>query len=345
MNVPRNSDIGVTQAASGRANLPGLRVLGFPGAFVAWGVECVRQILASNGYAPQISPLDQVSPDSDDAAADAAVAVHILLGHGPVMTPAGTMASAKLPTIVFLDTPAWPVHELLSSGQDPMDAVRMLTATLAPLAAVLREDGVLLLRRTREMDLSATQSAIASHLSATRPLPSGVLAACATIDTSSPPPQLVGQALSLTRQVLTPLTNLVTGAAHDTLVWPLACFYSGDYPGELASPLMEVVGPARVLYYGPYFHLPRGRWRAEVELFVSGTMRDKMLAIDVFAGEELARRQFRPADGGLLLVSLSFVVDRAEDRLEMRVWLLAGAIEGYLGLRHVSLHPVEGEDQ
>jgi hypothetical protein len=306
-----------------------LRVIGFPGSFTAWGLECVRQILESSGYTPLIMPLDQEPRDAEDA-------VRVLFGHGPVVMQTGIVPSR---TIVFLDTPAWPYHELLSNGCHAAEGARVLTATLAPLASVLREDGVLLIQRTSDMDPVAIQAEIISHIStllALSPAP-----ACPPIDTSAPVPALVGQALALLRQTVTPLANFVIGSARGPIVLPLTCFYSGDFPNEVASSFIEVVGPARVFYYGPYFHLPRGRWRADVQLIVSGNMHDKRLAVDVVAGIELARHEFKPAQGGLLQASLPFVIERVEERLEVRTWLLEGAIEGYLGLKQVLLWPIE----
>jgi hypothetical protein len=329
MSGERNSDGGEVRTAA-----VCLRVIGFPGSFTAWGLECVRQILESAGYSSQVTPSDQ----SPDDAGDTSVAVRVLFGHGPVVTQSST---APTRTIVCLDTPVRPFHELLASGRDAADAARVLTGTLASLGSILREDGVLLIRRTIEMDPVATQSAIARHISGILTLPGEPAPTCPPIDTSAAPPSLAGQALTLLRQTVIPLADFVTGRARDAIVWPLACFYSGDYPNELASSFIEVVGRARMLYYGPYFHLPLGRWRADVQIIVSGNLHDKKLAVDVFCGVVLARHQFTPAQGGLLQASLPFIVERTEDRIEVRVELLEGAIEGYLGLKQVFLHPVE----
>jgi hypothetical protein len=109
----------------------------------------------------------------------------------------------------------------------------------------------------------------------------------------------------------------------------------------MASSFIEVVGRARILYYGPYFHFPPGRWRADVQFIVSGNMHDKKLAVDVYSGVGLARQEFKPAQGGLLQASLPFLVAAPQERIEVRVELLEGAIEGYLGLKQVLLHPIE----
>jgi hypothetical protein len=315
-----------------------LRVIGFPGTFAAWGLQCVRQVLESGGYSAQVMPLDQEPRDADGPAD----AVRVLFGHGPVVTPTGSLPAR---TLVFLDSPAWPLHELLASGCDPVDAARTLTATLAPLASILREEGVLLVQRTSGMDLTVTRSMIAAHISGILALSPDLAADLAVdwppIDTSGPIPPIAGQALTLLRQTLTPMADLVAGKARNPIVWPLASFYSGDHPSELASSFLEVAGPSRVLYYGPYFSLPRGRWRADVQLIVSGNMHDKLLAVDIFSGIELARHEFKPAQGGLLQASLPFAVRSMEERIEVRVQLLEGAIEGHLGLKQVLLHPLD----
>jgi hypothetical protein len=322
-----------------------VRVIGFPGTFSDWGLACVRQILQADGHTTQIMPLDQEPRDPADPAA-----VRVLFGHGPAVTRTG---SAPARTLVFLDHPAWPLHELLARGCEPVEAARALTATLAPLKAILREDGVLLVRRTHGMDLAATRSLIAAHIAGILALPPDRAADpafdpapvsapdCPPIDTSGTVPPIAGQALTLLRQTLTPMADFVTGAAREPIVWPLASFYSGDHPSELASSFLDVAGPSRVLYYGPYFHLPRGHWRADVQLLVSGNMHDKLLAVDVFSNVELARHEFKPAQGGLLQASLPFVVGRLEERIEVRVQMLEGAIEGHLGLKQVVLRPVD----
>ncbi len=329
MNDPQNVITDRTPTDANLTNVPGFRVVGLPGAFTAWGVNCVQHILTSNSY-----PTTPVQSDTN-------YGVCVLFGQGSMIMDTGSVTLERLRTIIFLDGPTRAVQELQSSGYDAIDAVRMLTATLASLAAVLREEGVLLVQRTPTMDLSAMQSAIASHLSIALSGPLEMMPNVAEIDTSASLPPLSGQALTLTRQVLMPLADFVTGVAHAKIVWPLASFYSGDYPNELASPLMDMAGPARTLYYGPYFHLPSGHWRADVQFVVMGSMPDQMLAVDVFSSLELARRPFKLSGDGLFQVSLPFIVDRTEERIEIRVWLLSGALGGLFGLRQVDLHPME----
>jgi hypothetical protein len=328
------------QATTNGAALPDLRIVGYPIAFTAWGVALVRQILESAGYAVKVVQLGQMPPDPEVVADDTAGTVRIMFGYGPVMTETDLIPDRPRQTIVFLDTPANVMHELLAGGCDPMEAARFMTATLAPLASILREEKVLLLDRSSAEDLPAMQTAIAAYLSPVLPLPAEAAPVGAAIG-AGPVPSLVGQALSLTRQMLVPLANIVTGAPHATIVWPLACFYAGDHPNELAPPIVDVVGPARSLYYGPYFYLPRGGWRADIQMFLTRNLPDTTFGVDVAAGTDLVRRKFRPADDGLCELSVPFVIERTEDRIELRIWLLRSAMEGHIGLRQVLLHPVE----
>jgi hypothetical protein len=328
MNGERNTDEGDVLAATGV-----LWVIGYPGSFTAWGLELIRQILETNGHVVRIMPLDGTPDDPNTADA-----IRVLFGYGPAAAHTRIEPSQ---TIAFLDAPAWSLHELILSGCDPVEAARRLTATLAPLAAVLRRDGALLIRRTPNMDPVATQSAIANHISGLldRPLPA--VTPCPPIDVPEPVPPLGGQARALLRQTVNPLENFVTDSTRDPIVWPLASFHAIDHPNEIAPPFIEVVGPARFLYFGPYFYLPQGRWRADVKIIVSGNMHDKKLAVDVFAGVELVRHEFNPAQGGLLQASLPFVVDRPEASIEVRTTLLEGAIEGFVGLKQVLIQPTE----
>lgn len=300
-----------------------LRVIGLPGAFAAWGIAWVCQILEHAGHVPRVVPL-----------ADAGPGWQVGFGHVPVPAPAGGRG------IVFLDTLAAVVGGLLMHRTEPVEVVRDLAATLAPLASVLREPGVLLVRREPSMDVAATRRAIARHLLPAVPPPETAMPCEAAFDPALPEPQLSGQALALTRQVLAPMLAFAIGEAGEPIVLPLSCFYSGDHPGEQASPIVDTVGPARILYYGPYFHLPPGRWRVDIQLFFPNDVPDSLLAAEALGRTRLARIEFRPTYGGLFQASMNLAIDRTEERIEFRVWLLGGTISGQLGLRQILLVPL-----
>jgi hypothetical protein len=298
--------------------LPGvgeLIVVGLPGAFSQWGVSLIREMLAAAGSASAV----------------------VLLHQAPAL---GYPREQGSRCVVLLDEPDRALAELTAQGMEPMAATRHLTAWLAPLPGLLGEPGTFLVARAALADMAALRSGLAAHLLPHGPWPDGAMAAESAIDATAPGPQLSGQALALARQVLRPMAEHAAGRRGVPIVWPLTCFYAGDHLDEVAPPLVDVVGPARVLYYGPYFHLPAGNWRVDVQFFCSETLAGALLGVEIFSDRELARASVRPSHGGLFQASFPLVTQRPEERIEARIWLLAGVLDGQLGLRQVVFQPV-----
>ena len=312
-----------TALADDASALP-VRVIGMPGDFTAMGLAWVCQILEHAGQPPQVVPL-----------AEAAPGWRVGFGHVP---PAEPFAGR---TIVFLDTLPHVLAALLRQRADALVAVQELTGFLAPLANVLRHPGVLVVRREPGMDMAATRAAIASHLLPGAP-PEAAMPSEAEFDPAAPAPALIGQPLALLRQVLTPMLAYAQGA-REPIVWPLCCFYAGDRPNELAPPIVETSGPARCLYYGPYFHLPAGRWQVDVQLFFSNDVPDSLLSAEIFAQDSLAQVGMHPQHAGLFEAGMVAIVPSCEDRLQFRLWNRFGALSGQVGLHQVLLTSLEAE--
>lgn len=292
-----------------------IRWIGLPGPFAAWGLTWAREILAHAGTAaPDILPAE---PQPADGAGGRSV--------------------------VFLDTPTAAALALLPRHGDPTAVARELTRLLAPLPALLARPETLLVRRGPTLDLAATRAALARHLLPDAPPPEAPLPSEAGFDPAAPEPPLSGLMAALVRQVLQPMFALALGEGQAPVIWPLACFYAGDQPGEQAAPVVETEGPARILYYGPYFHLPAGRFRVDVQMFFSNDVPASMFAAEMVAGTPLARIEFRPEYGGLFQATMPLIVERADLPIEFRIWLLSGTISGQFGLRQVLLTPLPGD--
>jgi len=349
---PPQSTDAVAEDKPAHADLPSIRVIGFPGRFTAWGLDLVRQVLELAGLAIEIIPLAQAPALGKVPVGEPGAVVRVLLAHGPMLGHADILPDAGSRTIVFLDDPMHALDELVGGAGEPRDAARVLTATLAPLAPVLREPGVLLVRRIAGMDPMAALQAIAAHLVPTLP-PVVTVANDSTPDIAETAREPSDTVRDLTGQVLTPLINLAIGGAREPMVYPLHCFYRGDRAFEPALPIVDLLGPRRVLYHGPAFYVPPGRWRVDAELYFSDDAHNAKCALDVLAGVErvtglelveLVTVQIRPQEGGLFLASFPVTIERPDDRIEIRVWLDRGAIEGQIGLRQITLHPDEADD-
>lgn len=302
-----------------------VRVIGMPGDFAALGLAWVCQILEHAGQQPQVVAL-----------AEAAPGWRVGFGHVPRAEPfAGR-------TIVVLDTLASVLAALLRQRGDALVAVQELTGFLAPLADVLRGPGVLIVRREPNMDVAATRAAIAAHLLPGTPPPEAALPCEAGFDPAAPEPVLIGQPLALLRQVLEPMLAFAQGA-REPIVWPLCCFYSGDRMGELAPPIVETSGPARILYYGPYFHLPAGRWQVDVQLFFSNDVPDSLLAAEIYTQHKLTEATLHPRQAGLFEAGMTASVPRPDEWVDFHLCTRFGAFSGQLGMRQVTLTPLDEE--
>lgn len=311
----------MTELAEDVAAQP-VRVIGMPGPFAEWGLTWVREILQGAGVSPQIVPLGE-----------AAGGWRVGFGYEAPEDPFTGR------TLVFLDTLAAALEPLAIQHRDTLQAARHLSSVLARLSGVLRSPGALVIRRAPDMDKSAVRGAIAEYLAVGLPHPDEALACEASFDPTAPDPTLGGYAQVLLRQVLAPMLAFAEGGS-DPIVWPLCSFFSGDHIGELAPPIIETQGPARFLYYGPFFNLPAGEWRMDLQLFFPNDVPDSRLTADIFGAELLTEVDIHPRHAGLFEATVRVAIPRARDPIQLRVRTKFGTLSGHLGLRQVTLRPI-----
>jgi hypothetical protein len=163
----------------------------------------------------------------------------------------------------------------------------------------------------------------------------GLGAARAILDSRSP---LEAELLDLLAPQYQPI---VLGRKLEKLEWPPFALLRPDFPDRLTVGPIELTGPARFIYYGPYFALPRGRWRADLVLEVSDCFSDNQIAIDVVSGSVLAAVKARLPVQGVYGCELAFDILAPSNPIEIRMQLLTGAIEGMLMLRSIRLNRLE----
>jgi hypothetical protein len=125
------------------------------------------------------------------------------------------------------------------------------------------------------------------------------------------------------------------GAETASICWPREAFLLADDPGRPLTGTIELVGPARFLVYGPYFHLPPGEWVATVELEVRDNATGNVLLVDACGGAEQQIFSLRLPASGLFKFSIPVRVLDAYRSIEMRAFLGEGAIEGWIDWRSV----------
>jgi hypothetical protein len=121
------------------------------------------------------------------------------------------------------------------------------------------------------------------------------------------------------------------------LVWPRELFFTCN-EGYGHPEHIELTGPARCLIWGPYLHLPPGEWVARVEFEVRENWTGNSLQAEIYDGVDIMAivRTNLPSEG-LFSFELPFSLPVCDRRLEIRLNLMKGAIEGRFCLRSVTL--------
>ena len=141
----------------------------------------------------------------------------------------------------------------------------------------------------------------------------------------------------LVRQVLSPM---VLGAISDeiaTITWPSGVFLFGDKPDEVAPPVADVTGGARIIYYGPYFHLPPGGYQVKIVVAFSVEARGTPFRLTMFCeGRPIAKIVIRPSDGGAFEGVFTMRHKQPEHNIEVHFMNDEGVLEGHMALGLIS---------
>jgi len=124
--------------------------------------------------------------------------------------------------------------------------------------------------------------------------------------------------------------TMLTGGDFSVVTCPLALYVSAKGANyETAHPWLPMVGPARCILWGPYIHLPRGKWLAHVIIAVRGNISGNVLQIQILRGlSEYMTTLAKLEENGAFECELEFEIDDPLDRLEITFTLKEGAIEG-----------------
>ena len=120
-------------------------------------------------------------------------------------------------------------------------------------------------------------------------------------------------------------------------IWPHRVFFAGDRPNEEAPLVIDATGGSRVLYYGPYFHLAEGRWKAKITLGFTKEAVGLPLKISAYGPSLLGEARVKPRQEGIFAAQFNFDVKEPEHPIEFHVRTEEGAIEGRIALGQVEL--------
>src|SRR5271166_2605776 len=173
----------------------------------------------------------------------------------------------------------------------------------------------------------------------------------------SPPPARWPSRVSAALESRSPLENeliaslaphydvVARGRRLEKLEWPVYALLRPEFPDRLTIGPIDLTGPARRVYFGPYFALPAGVWSAHVSLEVQDCLSENRIGIDVFASKVLSVIHADLPPHGVYGCEVRFEIEDPSKPVEIRVQLLTGAIEGVILLRKIELHRLSSLDE
>jgi hypothetical protein len=271
------------------------------------------------------------------------------------------LAEANAPMAVFLDKPAAIVRSLAPRRKlTSLPALRLASQSLATLhdLAVNAATAVITAQHAQArlvdildglaahyriaMPRSAVESALAALAPPTAKQPSHLLDLIPplTEPPSAPDAATASDAdVALAREALGGYDPLFAGRHVEAFFWPKGVFLGAEPMGAALARTgaVSLVGGARCFVFGPYFHLPAGRWRAEVKFSVADNISGNKLKVDVFTDSVIFQDSCTlPAQGSFQL-TLTFDVIEPRLPIQLRFYNERGAIEGRFDLHGVTV--------
>jgi hypothetical protein len=139
--------------------------------------------------------------------------------------------------------------------------------------------------------------------------------------------------------------GITRGRRLERLEWPVYALLRPEFPDRLSIGPIDLTGPARYIYFGPYFSLPAGAWSANISMEVSDCFSDDQIEIDVTARTVLAAVRAKLPRAGVYGCQIRFQIEHPSQPVEIRSRLLTGAIEGVMRMHSIKLHRLANLDE
>ncbi|QND50597.1 hypothetical protein HB779_01045 (plasmid) [Phyllobacterium sp. 628] len=156
--------------------------------------------------------------------------------------------------------------------------------------------------------------------------------------------ELPDELRQLAVQVLQPFDGYMKTGQKPSLTWPHESFLLADKAGATAAGEIDLVGRARCLVYGPYFHLPAGEWNARFALGINQNIYGQIFTIEIHNSELLSKIRVRPSGTGSFAAEAAFHIERPKEPIEIRLFTDTGSIEGSIAYWSAELSPIDVTD-
>lgn len=310
-------------------------VLGIPSAFSAWGFEVVRRLVKAARPAKRLRLIDRYDQFDEDPDSDV-----VACSQFPSRSLSEAARDPRTRLLVFAADSLEALAFQRQRQPQRLDAMRTITASAALIGECRPQDRALFLDAATFASADMAVRAIAERIGCSipagfadalvdlGPIPSGSdLASSLTPSEEEVATLVLENAIAHLRDAQAPLKS----------VWPHRVFLSGDRPDEEAPLVMDATGGSRVLYYGPYFHLAEGRWRARLTLGFTKEAIGLPFKMSALGPELLGEARLKPRQAGIFSAQFTFSVTKPDHPVEFHVRTEEGAIEGRIALAQAEL--------
>lgn len=334
--------------------------VGSPSPVTQWGLHVLRSILEV--ALGQVEVIAKSRVDDLREAWGARAGEHFLLFiDNPDVEVAKLLTKGSARVVAFLEDPTEIVAYAMAERQlNWKEATKLTSLVLSTLHDIYVTPSTLLIVRRAGQSTGEVVDTIARHLNLSldggqfdailrricstgladseEPLEVGLLK---SIKLSRPIGQLTAKLPAEGRRpiglVCLAYRPLLTQMSVDAMEWPRELFIGEKSPDPLA-PVVELVGPARFLFHGPWLHLPAGQWAAQMRFEMEENWSGNTLQLDVFNGVTVSMGDVDlPAEGDYA-ATIDFKVDEPVKPMEFRALMKLGAIEGRFRARHFTMY-------
>jgi hypothetical protein len=331
----------------------GVAVVGDATLFAHYGFHVVRRVveaIAGTTVYLHITSLDEMRVGFAERSGNSVV----ITSDFPDADCARLLCASDLPLIAFVDDPSDTLNWIISSrSPNFIDATRFATRVFSAIALPLTTQRTLLIDGASDHSPEAIVAAIINHVFPGRGeefttatfdylVKSKQISREVVVDRSEyrkPDTGVISatdaELLAEMRNVVECYSDLLLGRLPEQFFWPLDLFIRLDNRPPRAP--FELTGPARVLLFGPYLHLPVGDWVVRFEFEIDGAISSVEATTDVYINEVVIEKMFMMPARGIYAYELSFRVEDPHVPIQLRLFTKTSAIEGIFLPRSVRI--------
>lgn len=302
-------------------------VLGYPGPFFNWGVTAIKSLIEPYGET-QHSHVDL--HDLSDALDDG-TDLRIVSCNFPDPGVLNELIERACPVIILKDAP---INCLMcatdSTLTEALEELRAISSSIALNEEFVKLTSAIIIDRSQAHHSDDILTLLKKSISDSTGLKNSTeLNEKWPIDTYSPSHDEVKSTLR------SDAVNFILGGKDGVYHWEHDLFMIGEVNVPAFEPWIDLTGPARTLYYGPYFHLPPGHYNFKIAMQFNTDAVALPLTLEIVNHDIIGIGKIKAEEAGRFSVSLDANVINPKEPLEIRIKSDEGAIFGNFGLLYV----------